>query len=218
MAYKVVSAQTKSAPSATKGSLNPVFDEAEFNRRVQQEVNRLRAQAEVDGRTKGEAEGRALLAPELAAMQSAVSVLTGAAGQLAHPLAEKERELADLVTEMGFLLARHIIGREVSLNPASLVAMVRKLVEEATEEKRPRQKLILKVSPTDYQHIFKDLGTEDVEIRQDATVTKGGALVEVVSSDDDPINIIEWDATLKSRMENMRTALLLSPEFRSLAE
>jgi flagellar biosynthesis/type III secretory pathway protein FliH len=218
MAFKVVSALTNSTPFATKPTAIPIYDEAEVIRRVQQEVNRLRGQAEAEARTKGEAEGRALLAPELAAMRSAVSVLTNAAAQLAHPLAEKETELADLVTEMGFLLARHIIGREVSLNPASLLAIVRKLIEEATAEKSPRQKLILKVSPADYQHILKDLGTEDVEIRQDATVTKGGALVEVASPDDDPINIIEWDATLKSRMENMRTALLVSPEFRNLAE
>jgi flagellar biosynthesis/type III secretory pathway protein FliH len=218
MAYRVIFAEMNTSPRASQVAENEVLVEAEVTRRVQQEVSRIRAQVEVDAKVRGEAQGRALLAPELASLQSAVIALKSAAAQLAHPLAEKERELADLVTEMGFLLARHIIGREVSLNPASLVAMVRKLVEEATEEKTPRQKLILKVNPSDYEHILKDLGDEALEIKADQAVEKGGALVEVISNDDDPDNKIEWDATLKSRMENMRDALLISPEFRSLAE
>ena len=186
--------------------------EAEIARRVRQEVTRLRDKTEAEARASGEAAARAAMAPEIAALAAATGAFVQASAQLAAPLAQKEHELAELVTELGFLLARHILGLEASTNPASLQSLVAGLLAEAAAERGPRQSLLLRVNPADHAQLAPHIPPEAASLLADAKISAGGAMVEIITPDGDPIDKIEWDATVQGRLETMRQALALAPE------
>jgi flagellar biosynthesis/type III secretory pathway protein FliH len=183
--------------------------EAEISRRVRVEVNRLRTQAEAAGRAQGEAEAREAMAPDAAALKTAIAALGAAWTQFAAPLAQKEHDLADLVTELSFLLARHITGVEAQTNPASLHGLVTRLIAEAAAERGPRQSLLLRLNPADHAHLSPLIPSETANLLADEKITQGGALVEIITPDGDPIDKIEWDATLTGRFTAIRDALSL---------
>lgn len=183
--------------------------EADITRRVRQEVSRLRDKAEAEGRAKGEAEARAAMAPQLAALQSALAALNDAWGQLVAPLAAKEHDLAELVTELSFVLARHITGVDSTTNPAALQSLVTRLIAEAAAERGPRQTLLLRLNPADHAHLSTVIPRETANLLADDAITQGGARIEIVTPEGDPIDKIEWDATLDGRLDTIRTSLSL---------
>jgi flagellar assembly protein FliH len=181
--------------------------EAEVSRRVRSEVSRLRGQAEAEGRAQGEAAARASLQPRADALQTAVIALTSAWAQLSAPLAQKEQEMAGLVTEFAFLLARHIAGVEAASNPAGLENLVTRLLAEAAEARGPRQTLLLRMHPSDLEFLTTTLPPELATLRADETIAQGGAIIEILTEDGDPLDKTEWDATLPSRFATIRAAL-----------
>lgn len=183
--------------------------EAELARRVRQEVARLREKAESEARAEAQAQIHAAMEPQSAALRSAAEALQAAWAQLAAPLAQKERDLADLVTELSFLLARHITGAEAATNPASLQALVTRLIAEAAAERGPRQTLLLRLNPADHAHLLPLISAEATHLLADEAVAQGGALVEIIAPDGDPLDKIEWDASLPGRLETIRAALSL---------
>jgi flagellar assembly protein FliH len=183
--------------------------EADITRRVRQEVSRLRDKAEAEGRAKGEAEARAAMAPQLAALQSALAALNDAWGQFVAPLAAKEHDLAELVTELSFVLARHITGVDSTTNPAALQSLVTRLIAEAAAERGPRQTLLLRLNPADHAHLSTVIPRETANLLADDAITQGGARIEIITPEGDPIDKIEWDATLDGRLDTIRTSLSL---------
>jgi flagellar biosynthesis/type III secretory pathway protein FliH len=183
--------------------------EADITRRVRQEVSRLRDKAEAEGRAKGEAEARAAMEPQAAALQTALAALNDAWGQLAAPLAAKEHDLAELVTELSFVLARHITGVDSSTNPEALQNLVTRLIAEAATERGPRQTLLLRLNPADHAHLSTVIPRETANLLADDAITQGGARIEIITPEGDPIDKIEWDATLDGRLDTIRTSLSL---------
>jgi flagellar biosynthesis/type III secretory pathway protein FliH len=183
--------------------------EADITRRVRQEVSRLRDKAEAEGRAKGEAEARAAMEPQAAALQTALAALNDAWGQLAAPLAAKEHDLAELVTELSFVLARHITGVDSSTNPEALQNLVTRLIAEAATERGPRQTLLLRLNPADHAHLSTVIPRETANLLADDAITQGGARIEIITPEGDPIDKIEWDATLDGRLDTIRTSLNL---------
>jgi flagellar biosynthesis/type III secretory pathway protein FliH len=182
--------------------------EAEIARRVRQEVTKLRDAAETEGRAAGETAIRAVMAPRAAVLETAISALRLAATQLAAPLAHKERDLAELSVELGFLLARHIsLGAD-----ENLLGMVTKLLDEAAAERGARQILRLRLNPADHLLLDGKLPPESAELVADEKTAPGGAVVEIITPDGDPVDKIEWDATLHGRLETIRAALGLHKE------
>jgi flagellar assembly protein FliH len=181
--------------------------EAEIARRVRQEVAKLREKAEAEGHAAGATAAQAAAAPVQAALNHAVAALQEAAGQLTAPLGQKERDLAALATELAFLLARHIIGAEAGSNVEGLHNLVMKLLEEAAAERGPRQSLKLRLSPADHAQLAPFIAPETAELLADDKIAPGGAMVELVSPEGDPLDKIEWDATLQGRADSIRNAL-----------
>jgi len=189
-----------------------VAQEAEIARRVRQEVGKLQEKAEADGRAAGEAAMRAEMEPLKARLADLVNALQDASVQLVAPLAQKERELAALVTELAFLLARHIAGVDLRTDSVGMEALVKKLLEEAAAERSPRQSMQLRLNPADYAQLATKLAPETAQLVADENIAPGGVKVEIVSPEGDPLDKIEWDATLKGRTEAIRTALGLPGE------
>lgn len=185
--------------------------DAEIARRVRQEAAKWRDAAEGEGRAAGEAAARAAMAPRAAALDSALAALAGAAAQLVAPLAQKERDLAELAVELAFLLARHIsLGAETS--QTALQGLVTKLLDEAAAERGARQVLRLRLNPADQLQLDGKLPPETAQLVADEKIAPGGAVVEIITPDGDPVDKIEWDATLQGRLETIRAALGLPKE------
>jgi flagellar assembly protein FliH len=90
--------------------------------------------------------------------------------------------------------------------------LVNKVIAEATEEVGPRQRIVLRLNPDDYTHLQSLISDEVALLESSDKIARGGAVVEIVSPDGDPINKVEWDATLRSRIEYVRGALTQGAE------
>ena len=53
---------------------------------------------------------------------------------------------------------------------------------------------------------------EHAHLLPDAQITRGGTIVELIAAGGDPIDKIEWDATIESRLATVRAALGLDQE------
>ena len=185
--------------------------EAEIARRVRQEVAKLREAAEVEARAAGEAAIRAAMAPRAAVLETAIAAVQEVAAQLAAPLAQKERDLAELSVELAYLLARHIsLGTDAS--QGGLQTLITKLLDEAAAERGARQMLRLRLNPADQLQLDGKIPPDSALLVADDKIAPGGAMVEIVTPDGDPVDKVEWDATLHGRLETIRTALGLHKE------
>jgi flagellar assembly protein FliH len=212
MSYLVVSRRAEASGPNGLSAIDPVMDD--YRRSVAAEVAAtvatLRIQAEAEGRANGEAAGRQAAQSEASAsLSTAVTALRDAWSQLAAPLAQKEQDLAELVTDLSFELARHIVGVEVSANADSLKSLVAKLILEAAAERQPRQSIVVRLNPADHLLLSPVMQLDDGHLMSDAAIARGGAIVEIVAPGGDPNDKIEWDATIGARIENIRAALAL---------
>jgi flagellar assembly protein FliH len=184
----------------------------EVARRVRQEVARLRDEAAAAGRAEAEAAARAAAKLEFAgAVEPAAAALREAWTQLAAPLAAQDQALAELVTELAFSLCRHLLGTGIAADPAALRALVGKLIAEAAAERGPRHSIVLRLHPDDHEALQDVTLVSGAMLLADMSVRRGGAMVEIVEPDGDPIDRIEWDATLEARLGALGEALGLAP-------
>lgn len=182
--------------------------EQEIQHRVQQELEQLRAAVQAEGAKAAEAAAHAALQSLEHQLQQALSALAEANAQLAAPLARKEHYLADLVLDMALQLAHHMVGVQMTQDKTPLLDLVKKLLEEAGAERTPQQALVVRLSPIDLPFIKERLSQNDVSLIADASLSPGGALVELAANNSDPLDRTEWDARLESRFEGLRQALL----------
>lgn len=199
------------APAAAPQDMQPAQAVgADISARVKREVERLRKQAEAEGRQSGEQQGRAAARAETeAAMQSAVSAFQQAKRQLEAPLASLEDDIAEIVVDLAFRMARHIIGVEVKSGNASVRPLVAQLVREAEAERNPGQSIVMRLNPDDEKTLESQDRPENTRIIADASISRGGAIVEIVVPDGDPIEKIEWDATIEARLAALRDSLAM---------
>lgn len=182
--------------------------EQEIQRRVRQELERLH-QTTVDAATSAaeEAARTSVLSLE-EQLRQALSALQAANTQLAVPLARKEQDLAELVLDMGFQLARHIIGEHVQQDQAPLLELVTKLLHEASAERTAQQDIIVRLHPSDLAVIQDKLPAIDIELIADTSLAPGDALVELAMKNGDLLDKAEWDARLETRLEAIHNVLL----------
>jgi flagellar assembly protein FliH len=191
--------------SALPSGQNDVIEET-----VRREITKIRMQAETEGRETGLAEGRQAGQNEAAdTLLNATNALREAWSQLAVPLANKEQELAELVTDLAFELARHIIGNEVTASTASLKKLVLQLVQEAATERHTSQTILVRLNPIDYAALNDFSALENLNLLADIKISRGGALLEIFNPDGDASDKITWDATIEARIGSIRAALAL---------
>lgn len=183
--------------------------EAEIQRRVKQEIAKLRDTATAEAKAAGEEAARAAMGPREAKLAQRLGVLEQAIAQLAAPLAQKEHDLAELVLDMALLLARHIAGGESGDARTELPGLVKTLLQEAAAERGSRQILRLRLHSSDIPILQDILAGEALEMLPDDSITPGGALLELLTDDGDRLDKAEWDARLESRFTTVRSALTL---------
>jgi flagellar biosynthesis/type III secretory pathway protein FliH len=177
-------------------------------RRVSEEIARLRIAAEAEGRAAGAKAGHAAAQAQTAALaEPAIKALEEAWNQLGAPLRQREQEVAALVTQLAFELAGHIVGVEVTSRPERLHALVTRLLQEAAAERTAQQRIVVRLHPTDHAVLEKLLVLEQGQLTPDPAIGRGGAMVELIAPEGDPLNRIEWDARLEVRMAAVQAAL-----------
>ncbi|MDE2319918.1 MAG: hypothetical protein KGK02_09505 [Rhodospirillales bacterium] len=186
--------------------------EAEIQRRVKLEVAKLRDAAFAEAKDAGEAAARAAMAPQQEKLGRILAILEQAAAQLVVPLALAEQDLAELVLDMGFQLARHIAGGESGNARAELAELVKALLKEAAAERGPRQTMRLHLHPSDIPALRDKLPEAALALVPDDSITPGGALLELLAEDGDRLDKAEWDARLESRFTALRAGLGLPGE------
>lgn len=182
---------------------------AEIDRRVAEQLAALRAETLAKAKDEAEAEARAVLNTQTAQLTQTMTALNQAITQLATPLAEKEQELADLVLDMAFQLARHIAGGETGHAREDLFTLVLGLLNEAGMERQPGQKLLLSLHPADLETLHAQALDCEAEIQPDGSITPGGAVIELLGQSQDPLDKSVWDARLESRLAATRAALAM---------
>ncbi|WP_298215975.1 FliH/SctL family protein [Acidocella sp.] len=181
--------------------------DAEVQRRVKQEVARLRESVMAEAKAAGEMAAQEQMALSQAALAQALSALAEAQRQMEAPLAVLEDHLAELCVEMAFLLARHIAGGESGSARAELAGLVKRLLHDAAAEAGPGQTLLLRLNPADAARLQPALAGREVKIIADDAISPGGALVEMRNAAGDPLDRTEWDARLENRLAAIRAAL-----------
>ena len=204
------------AGAALAPAADPATIAAEAEARIQREVSRLRVSAEAEGRARGEAEAKRAAqvaqAAHDAAVALAVAALDAAWQQLITPLAQKEEAVAKLVTELAFVLARHVIGIEIALHPDRVKPLVDCLVAEASETRGAQQSIVIRLHPEDHALLAPCTMIEHAHLLADTQITRGGTIVELIAPGGDPIDKIEWDATIQTRLASVLAALRLDQE------
>ncbi|MGE4481062.1 FliH/SctL family protein [Acidocella sp.] len=183
--------------------------EAEIQRRVKQEISKLRETTMAEAQKAGEAVALAAMLPKETRLAQTVAALEQASAQLAAPLAQKEQDLAGLVLEMAFLLARHIAGGESGDARQELAALITPLLQEAATERGARQSIKLRLHPSDVPALESRLNLENILLTADDTIAPGGAMIELLTQNGDPLDRTLWDATLSNRLAALRAALAL---------
>ncbi len=216
---KLAASSAMTADAAVSEAADPARIEAEAEARIVQEVSRRGAKAEAEGRARAEAEAArsaqaaaAAQAAHEAAIALAVSAFDAAWQQLIAPLAHKEETIAELVTELAFVLARHIVGLEIALHPDSVKPLVDDLVAEANRTRSAQQSIVIRLHPEDHALLAPFAVIEHVHLLADRQITRGGTIVELIAPGGDPIDKVEWDATIENRLATVRAALGLDQE------
>jgi predicted secreted Zn-dependent protease len=216
---KRAAADAMTAAVALSASSDPAAILAETEARIAREVGRLGAKAEAEGRARAEAEAgraaqvaRAAQAAQEAAVALAVAALDAAWQQLIAPLAQKEEAIAELVTELAFVLARNIVGLEIALHPDSVKPLVDGLVAEASRTRAAQQSIVIRLHPEDHALLAPCATIEHAHFLADTQIARGGTIVELIAPGGDPIDKVEWDATIESRLATVRAALGLDQE------
>lgn len=186
--------------------------DAEIQRRVKQEIAKIRDAAMSEAKEAGEAAALAAMAPQREKLARMLSVMEQGAAQFAAPLALKEQDLAELVLDMALQLARHIAGGESGNARAELAGLVKNLLKEAAAECGPRQTIRLHLHPSDIPGLSEQLPGGALALVADESITPGGALLELTAEDGDKLDKTEWDARLESRFTALRESLALPGE------
>jgi flagellar biosynthesis/type III secretory pathway protein FliH len=155
------------------------FDAAERARatlgEAEAEAARIRAAAEADREAVA---ARAVEAGRAEGLARAAATLAEAGASRDRLLAAAEREIAALAIDV----ARKVLGRELAQDPAA----VTDLAAQAIAAARDRRQVVLRVNPADAHAIRAAEGrlaalltrATALDVREDASVERGGAIVE----------------------------------------
>jgi type III secretion protein L len=168
------------------------------------EAENIRRSARERGHAEGYAQGKEEGRRETDELMKASSrVLDSLVSQLKAQEADMMRMLSPRLADLAAELARRIIHRELLLD-ASLVTLQ---AEEAIQKVLEREKLIIRVNPSDEQIMKAHKpalmamfdGIDKIEVIGDASIEQGGCIVET--------HLVKVDAQPESQLQAAKRAL-----------
>ncbi len=147
------------------------------------ELHKALQQAETRGYEAGLARGESAVQARLAALEERARRLDAVLGALAAPLAQLDAEVeADLVS-LALAVGKQLARRELHQEPAQVIAIVREsLAQLPTTARDVRVLLHPEDAAAVREHLTPAAGERHWTIVEDATLARGGCLVQSESS------------------------------------
>jgi len=183
--------------SPDPGRLKPMTA-AGLQQLQQQAYDESYARGHKEGLAQGLAEGRAQAQAEVGDKSA---LLNGLLELLAEPLQQLDDEMETSIVDLATLIARHLVRRELKLDPGEVIAVVREAMANLPIASRHPT---LHINPEDEPLIRDALGLGDEEpswkLHADPLVSRGGCLIETDTS--------FIDATVEARLSAIITRML----------
>jgi flagellar assembly protein FliH len=165
-----------------------VIDEAEVTRRLDQALAEARAEGERQGWQKAEAD----VAAALVRLGDALGRVESIARAMARPYATE-------LVELALIVARELVGAEVQRDPAPLIELVERCLDDVAGE----SSITVRLHPADRAALLAarpDLaGAADLRVVDDPSLARGGCAVESAR------RLV--DARLEERLDSVRDGL-----------
>lgn len=165
----------------------PIIDEAEVARQIAEATAAGRAEGEKQGWATGEAD----VAAAIARLGDALDRIEAAARAAVRPYASE-------LVELGLIIARELVGAEIRRDPAPLVQLVERCLDDVAGE----SSITLRLHPADRAALIAarpELVRADLRIVEEPTMARGGCAVESAR------RLV--DARLEERLDNVRDGL-----------
>jgi flagellar assembly protein FliH len=186
------------APLFSGGYTAPIIDHADIERRVAEGLARAREEGERQGWAKAEED----VAAAIARLGDALSQVQATAREMARPYAGE-------LVELAFIIARGLVGAEVKRDPAPLVRLIERCLDEVTGE----SSITLRLHPADRAILMvlrPELALTDLRILEDESIARGGCAVESAR------RLV--DARVEERLDNVRDGVRQLLEEADLAD
>ncbi|HTE55979.1 MAG TPA: FliH/SctL family protein [Kofleriaceae bacterium] len=165
----------------------PAVDPAELQRQVDQAI--------AEGRVEGERSGREAGKEEIAA---AITRLGESMERIEESARAAVRPYATELVELALIIARELVGAEVKRDPAPLIQLVERCLDDVVGELT----VTIKLHPADRAVLIAarpDLLRRDLRVVEDPALARGGCLVESAR------RLV--DARLEARLDSVRDGL-----------
>ena len=174
-----------------------------------QELEDLEQRTYDEAFAKGQAEGRAQglaavereMRPQLQQLQARVERLDSIINSLARPLQELDPEVEDQLLQLALTIGRHLVRRELRIDPSQVIAIIRETVALLPASARDVR---VHLHPEDAAVVREKLATPAGErvwtIAEDPVMGRGGCRVTTDTA--------QIDARLDTRIGSVISALL----------
>ena len=174
-----------------------------------QELEELEQRTYEEAFAKGHAEGRAQglaaaereMRPQIEQLQARVQRLDTIIDSLARPLAELDPEVEDQLLQLALTIGRHLVRRELRIDPSQVIAIIRETVALLPASARDVR---VHLHPEDAAVVREKLSTPVGErvwtIAEDPVMGRGGCRVTTETA--------QIDARLDTRIASVISALL----------
>jgi flagellar assembly protein FliH len=169
------------------------------------ELEEVERRAYEEAFAKGRAEGLAAaekeMRPQLQQLQARIDRFDGIIGTLAQPLHQLDVEVEDQLVQLALTVARHLVRRELRIDPAQVIAVIRETVALLPASARDVR---VHLHPEDAAVVRERLATPTGErvwtIVEDPVMSRGGCRVTTETA--------QIDARLETRIGSVVSALL----------
>lgn len=153
------------------------------------------------GRAEGLAAGEREMRPQIQQLQARIDRLDSIIGLLARPLQEMDSAVEDQLVQLALTVARHLVRRELRIDPSQVIAVVRETVALLPASTRDVR---VHLHPEDAAVVREKLAEPTGErvwtIVEDPVMSRGGCRVTTDTA--------QIDARLETRIGTVVSALL----------
>jgi flagellar assembly protein FliH len=153
------------------------------------------------GRDAGLKAAKAEMQPLIDKLRAQVAGMTAIADKLVHPLEELDAEVADQLARLSMSIAKQVIRRELRLDPAQIIAVMRETVALLPASVR---QIRIHLHPEDAavvrEHLAAPGGDRAWSIAEDPMLSRGGCQVVTETS--------QIDARVETRIAAVASAML----------
>ncbi len=159
------------------------------------------AKGQAEGRAQGLAAAEREMRPQLQQLQNRVERFEAIMNSLARPLQELDLEVEDQLLQLALTIGRHLVRRELRIDPSQVIAIVRETVALLPASARDVR---VHLHPEDAAVVREKLATPTGErawtIAEDPVMGRGGCRVTTETA--------QIDARLETRIGSVISALL----------